>query len=140
MSKTTCVLPDKPSELIRLALSDLRKCENNPAYKIDMSLWHDPGAIEGKCSVCLAGAVMAQTEGLSIDRYKYPSSGDPFYLKYNALNYFRVGEISDGLTCLKIKRPAGIPYSIVVAPHVTNPTQFHTDMESLAALLGRHGL
>lgn len=54
-------LPDKPSELIRLALADLRKCEADPAYGIDMGLWHEP--IDGVCYVDLAGAVMAQRLG-----------------------------------------------------------------------------
>ena len=53
-------LPDKPSELIRLALADLRKCEADPRYLIDMAQWHRPVTSE-LCHVCLAGAVMART-------------------------------------------------------------------------------
>ena len=54
-------LPDKPSEMIRLALADLRKCEADPAYGVDMGLCHEP--IDGVCYVDLAGAVMAQRLG-----------------------------------------------------------------------------
>lgn len=44
------------SGLIRLALADLRKCEQSPKYKINMDDWHVPNS---RCSVCLAGSVMA---------------------------------------------------------------------------------
>lgn len=56
-------LPDKPSELIRLALKDLRKTERQFwKYKIDMDIWHSgKTSTLSRCSVCLAGAVMAQT-------------------------------------------------------------------------------
>jgi hypothetical protein len=56
-------LPDKPSELIRLAVKDMQLCEADPRYKLDMRSWHRP--VEGACHVCMAGAVMAQTLTLS---------------------------------------------------------------------------
>ena len=37
-------LPDKPSELIRVALGDLAKCMADPRYFIDMRGWHIPHA------------------------------------------------------------------------------------------------
>lgn len=56
-------LPEKVSELIRLALADLRKIEGDNRYVVNMMTWHVPtwhGGSE-ECSVCLAGAVMAKT-------------------------------------------------------------------------------
>lgn len=52
-------LPDKPSEIVEIALHDLEVCENSPAYEIDMSRWYDTTIEEGVCRVCLAGAVLA---------------------------------------------------------------------------------
>lgn len=54
-------LPKKPSKLIRLAIEDLEKVEKLPhKYEIDMGQWHTPQNYgDHKCSVCLAGSVMA---------------------------------------------------------------------------------
>lgn len=58
-------LPNKASELIRLAIGDLEKAEASERYVIDMGNWHTPeNLIKGslysdKCAICLAGAVMA---------------------------------------------------------------------------------
>jgi len=139
MSETTCVLPDKPSELIRLALGDLRKCENDPIYTIDMGAWHEP--MEGTCYVCLAGAVMAQSKGYSDSELVMPFHTDENN-KYVALNYFREGRIYRGLGRMGFHSTAfpEIPEVCEITPYGENPAQFHTDMESLAALLERHGL
>ena len=66
----TSKLPDQPSALIRVALDDLKKCMGDPTYEINMAKWHKPLANQGNsalCSVCLAGAVLAQT-------FKIPAS------------------------------------------------------------------
>lgn len=55
-------LPDKPSELIRLAVADLERAEASPDYIIDMGCWHEP-IPNGLCAVCFAGAVIAGTLG-----------------------------------------------------------------------------
>jgi len=58
-------LPEKPSALIRLALSDLEKASISPEYSIDMGRWHSRQSAYGEklefCRVCLAGSVMAMT-------------------------------------------------------------------------------
>lgn len=81
-------LPDKLSDLLELALSDLIKCQEDSKYEIDMAYWvrktHD------RCVVCLAGAVLAQTCGLT-------SVEQPDYLcnelenKAYAIDYARRG-------------------------------------------------
>lgn len=57
-SKKQEKLPDKASDLLTLALNDLAKVERSPRYVVNMHIWHAPN---GACSVCFAGAVMAQT-------------------------------------------------------------------------------
>lgn len=69
MTETTeqhITLPDKPSELIDLALRDLADVESDPNYCVEMEVqwhaslyWYQSG--RPKCAVCLAGAVMARS-------------------------------------------------------------------------------
>lgn len=106
-------LPNKPSELIRLAVSDIQKVAKDPKYGIYMGTWHWKDN-DGKCYVCLAGAVLAKT--LKISRRK---SIDPFTLTHPilglipapksrarlarqliALNSFREGNVRSGLQTL----------------------------------------
>lgn len=74
-------LPDRPSELIRLALRDLRSAIAS-GYLVNMNDWHTPllrregGEFvvsrdergRARCEVCLAGAVMACSLGAPRDR------------------------------------------------------------------------
>ena len=57
------VLPQRASELIRVAIRDLRSIERSKAYRVDMTLWHSVGSRQRSCAVCLGGAVMARTFG-----------------------------------------------------------------------------
>lgn len=53
-------LPDKTSELLKLALKDLLSVESDKDYSVNMYLWHE--SVRGdSCHVCLAGSVMART-------------------------------------------------------------------------------
>jgi hypothetical protein len=134
---TPIQLPDKPSELIRLALSDLRKCEADPKYNVDMSDWHCPEF--GTCHVCLAGAVMAKTEQCPIDVDTVPcntANGS----KYVALDNFRCGFIDSAMINLGLDTPKELAGIYCVTPYAEDKAQFHLDMESLAALLQNHGL
>lgn len=77
-----CKLPDTLWELIDTALTDLKKCEQLPdKYRIDMWVWHEYGEetleVSGRCSVCLAGAVLAQTCGIEYTRSLVPGELDP---------------------------------------------------------------
>ena len=61
-------LPNKPSELIRVALRDLCKAEQTPWMRVNMSLWVSVRNVDGDeeylsggpntCVVCLAGAAV----------------------------------------------------------------------------------
>lgn len=93
-------LPDLPSALIRLALSDLRDVEKlSDVYVVDMDLWHEPGgAGDSRCAVCLAGAVVARTLGFSPeDRRILYRISDQTRRKMRALNAFRQGLVSDAM-------------------------------------------
>lgn len=68
------LLPDKPSELLRLAIADLRSVAKDSRYRVAMSEWHNPTLGRSACYVCLAGAVMATTLGVNIFQYAVPGT------------------------------------------------------------------
>lgn len=135
-------LPDKPSDLIELALTDLEKCESDPYYEIDMGSWHHPE--DGKCLVCLAGAVMAQSLG---DNPKKVSSlarwrvrDEVTARKLSALDYFRSGGIAGGLREMRIRHPIGFPATFKPSSYSINATKFKADLRNLAAQFREAGL
>lgn len=83
-------LPNKMSDLLEVALSDLEKCRSDKDYIIDMDNWHNPSGVG--CMVCLAGSVMAKTL-----KNKCTETIFPFYFpesvdrKLCAIDYFRCG-------------------------------------------------
>ena len=135
-------LPDKPSAVIRLAVDDLEKCEGDERYGIDMSEWHLPTYMNGKCMVCLAGAVMSQTLGFDLNDYSDPDFIDDINTrkKMFALNDFRTGHIAYALDRLGFNLPFEILARIDVAEYEDNPTQFKSDMRAMADMLEAHGL
>ena len=144
----TTQLPDKPSELIRVALADLEKCEADKRYAIYMGRWHEPlndvvrTGVDGHvCAVCLAGAVMAQSLGTPVE-----ASAEPVALKSHdivnklyALDDFRIGDIEDGLStmCSTIGRGFG---DRQITPYEVDAAQFKADMRQLADDLEGAGL
>lgn len=163
----TTKLPEKPSELLKLAMLDLEKVEADPRYRVDMGEWHKPN---GRCSVCLAGSVMAKTLGLP------PNKDDPFYdgrrrraeiirwrlpdyrtspaspdvdptisFKLFALDCFRNGDITCAFGYLGIKRPEALPNSIggelsyMSEDHHRRP-QWKNHMADLIGILQAEGL
>ncbi len=109
-------LPNKPSALIRVALTDLALCKADPHYVINMGVYHEPNinirSTRPSCTVCLAGAVMAKTLDADIDTYYLPE-----YLicrrhgntsrQLHALDHFRTGRIKSGLGYMILEIPAG---------------------------------
>lgn len=144
-ARPAATLPDKPSALIRVAMADLKKCERDPRYFVDMAQWHEFNESKNACAVCFAGAVMAKSlkvseplvEGNYADPYKF---GTTVQHKMQALNQFRAGEIEDALERLRIVRPAELPRCINVARYEQEPVHFHRQMEAMAVLLEGHGL
>ena len=102
-------LPEKPSDLIRLALKDLALVERSKIYDVDMGEWHTTRKDEERgvtCMVCFGGAVMSRTFQTPINKYALPEQMP--YKAYNwnrldALNEFREGRIQFGLSSIDRK-------------------------------------
>lgn len=136
--KAPTKLPDKPSALIRLALKDLEKCERSRKYKINMSVWHEPN---GKCSVCMAGAIMAQRLNCDPGKELAPWQDGLFDAdtrgKLDAVDWFRMGCVDMGLHGMGIDR---IYPDQKVTDYHRDRSQFKRDMRKLASLLAKEGL
>jgi hypothetical protein len=122
--KPSCKLPTKPSELIRVALADLKRAERTPNLIVDMDYWHEPevegdteeaaalagydpvtctvkAPVEPECTVCFAGSVMAFSLHAPARANVAPDSyPEPIERKLNALNEFREGCLYDGFRYL----------------------------------------
>lgn len=72
----TKLLPDKRSELLRLAIADLQSVAKDSRYKVVMANWHSPSQSTATCEICLAGAVMVKTLGADISSFADPESFD----------------------------------------------------------------
>lgn len=72
--KTEVKLPDKRSELLKLALSNLELIEEDPFYEVKMAIWHDRNFENEKCQVCFAGSVMAKTLDAPFREYVCPDT------------------------------------------------------------------
>jgi len=141
----------KPSQLIRLSIEDLIKCENSPKYSIDMGDWHVPG--KETCQVCLAGAVMAQTCEFSFDydSDKDESSDNPYSRRwpefnnldgsiFKALNHFREGDVDEAFEKLNIENDnVAEELSRGIVEYEDNPTEFKSEMLILASDLEAAG-
>lgn len=98
-------LPKKPSQLLRLAIRDIKRAKKDKKVEIYMGTWHQPN---GVCKVCFAGAVMHY--GLQFPR---GSSGRSFLEPWlygsktcqalEALNNFRSGWVQSGCDDLGIR-------------------------------------
>lgn len=97
-----------PSGKIEMALADLEVIEGLPNYAIDMETWHAPIADDGRCLVCLAGAVMASRHPIEPHQtYVGPLPADgpqEFALSehwddlFYSLDEFRAGHVEAFLT------------------------------------------
>ena len=139
---TEDTLPNKPSDLIIVALADLEKVEANPNYVIQMDTWHMPSD-DGRCVVCLAGSVIAST--LNHDRFKTGHPGDfsgAIPDKLDALNDFRSGYLQIGLDSMGIYPDdyTGISETVHVASYADNPAEFKKDMLRIVKILQESGL
>jgi hypothetical protein len=133
-------LPDKPSELIQLALKDLAQVERmKKTYRVNMGYFHDliPDSYlenpEYKCLVCFAGSVMART--LKCDPKKDTSPRD-FDIKtgnkLRALDYFRCGNIVDAFGLMGINLPELVEKIVSIDDYATHPVEFKSQMRKLA--------
>lgn len=141
--KLKSTLPDKPSELILVALKDMIKCERSRNYKVYMDVWHE--LILGSCAVCLGGSVIAQTLGANLHENLTPNFMPHLRVsdvrKLMALDKFRQGNVWTGLTIMRLRRkmPKMDGY-IKVSDYHSNPSQFKKDMRAMAKYLKEKGL
>src|SRR6266540_11023 len=127
----------KPSELIRLAIKDLKTVESMPdKYAVDMGEWHFK--VQGtymnmnRYYVCLAGSVMAIS--LKATTQRFPEEFPEVENLLLALNKFRNGQIHMGLNQMEVKLPAGIRDRNVCNYYV-NKIRFKNDMLDMADYL-----
>ena len=141
---TSTKLPDKLSELLRLAIGDLIKVRADPRYEVYMTDWHWPSH-NGKCRVCLAGSVLAKSFELDpAQKVVWGTDIDKeTQNKLMALNELRCGYIEDAYRELEHDKPASLPDEImVVNTQPRTPSEldhFQTEMLALADLLAAHG-
>lgn len=134
----TTTLPDKPSELILVALADLEAVEKDPAYTVDMAKWHRFEG--GTCFVCLAGAVLAKTVGLYPQETVGPHSvKTEISDKMRALDSFRTGDVAGGLWYLEAEGE-GIQSSMTVPLYDSDPAGFKGALRQIAEMLATHNL
>tara|TARA_R110000851_G_scaffold29641_1_gene81421 strand:+ start:771 stop:1283 length:513 start_codon:yes stop_codon:yes gene_type:complete len=102
----TSKLPDLSSELLMVAMQDFELVENDDRYNIDMDNWHINKKLEGKCSVCHAGAVMAKTFGVDVRTTIQPSRFDEDVShKLCAIDSIRQGELESFFRHLELANP-----------------------------------
>ncbi len=137
-------LPDTPSELLTVALDDLKKVERSTRYIVDMDFWHEPTKINHaqKCIVCLAGAAIAKT--LNRDATQNISPGNMEKAVPNlcgdtvadsdkiwALDKLRTVHIKRALYALGYT--ADLPFeNRVITPYNEDRKQFKRDLRKLA--------
>lgn len=132
-------LPNKLSELIRLSLYDLKLVEKDKRYKVDMSYFHNPGL--KKCSVCLAGAVMAKSLKLSLDKdFCYSNFTDDENKKVIAINSLRLGFITSAAVELGKNLYKFEKYDRNITDYHYNKSKFKKEMLKLAKDLEKDGL
>jgi hypothetical protein len=141
MKRKKNLLPDKPSELLRVALTDLEKTVAMPEkYEINMQIWHQPDSDDKKCYVCLAGSVLAQTCKVPWETDGWEnliSSKDEN--KIYALNLFRVGEYEAALEYLGFF-PSPIPNYYSPPVYRTDPQGFKDYLCDLIGIFEAEGL
>lgn len=159
-------LPNKASELIRLALKDLKKVEASTDYSVAMSTWHQPKSfyLNDTCSVCLAGAVMAMTLEVPKDiQVEFESEAftdtgiearfdlKGFEISFEdqnklyALNEFRTGSVSMAMQALLTRtewlanKELFFDMNRTIPHHDDAPETFYSEMKNLAEELGKLG-
>ena len=128
-------LPDKPSDLLELALKDLLKAEQDENLEIVMQYWHFPR--KGKCLVCLAGACLHYEYGLSSNQtYTNLKISDSVIDKLLALNLLRRGEVRTALRYLDRNTKVS---DIIPAQYEKDRDLFIQQIEELVVELRKEG-
>ena len=135
----------KPSELLSLALQDLKWAERSPRMSPFMSNW---ARLDSQiCYACLAGCTLVRSLGLEPNNAgSLPLLVDfDFQLerRAQALDSFRCGAVAQGLAQVLSykaqlrykKRIESLPSTIPITPYETDRKAFKADLAKLADLL-----
>ena len=138
-AKTEAFFTACPSRLTELALVDLEAIEGNPKYIIDMRWVHTGVGYGDACSVCFAGAALANRLDAPFAEHWscMPDPGLKIYHRVWALDNFRQGKIANGLSCLEIERD--IP-DMHVTDYRESPAEFKLGIRKVIATLKEAGL
>lgn len=104
---------------ITLALEDLEKCDQDPRYMINMSVYHREVGLSEVCHVCLAGAVMAQNCQADPERAVVPIHFDwKLRCMFLSLDSFRDGAV------------VAAAHYYYESDHITTPIQLETSLKN----------
>lgn len=160
------ILDMMPSELISLAVADVRSVMASKSVRVDMNTWGEFRG--GTCYVCMAGAVFLQEAGRSclygnsfpdrqhghirsvyfkdimpLTRYE-GSREDAIKIKRRilALDHFRAGYWHNAFTAFDIEicRIPPLLKDVNPIPFITSKEGFLLDMERVAQILHEAGL
>lgn len=136
-------LPDKLSELIRVALDDLEQVEHDPNYRVDMNDWIRYNKTDDVCEVCFAGATMVKT--LKLDHtVQFGLLSPDTMRKMESLDWVRCGSVRTA-----VQRFMDIPFSdyayyqiehVSVVDYDLHPDIWRIQMHVIANYLERNGL
>lgn len=133
-------MPDKPSKLLKLALHDLKLCEKDSNYNINMEVFHQKILGDKACSVCLAGAIMAKSLKAEKTKFCVPTYF-PSWRKLEAVDYFRNGKIRDGLRSMCLPLPETLLiHDFTITPYEENKKLFKKDMKAMIKYLKKQGM
>lgn len=130
-----------PSELLSLALADMRRCETDPAVMIDMGVWIEPD--DDGCVVCMAGSVMLKTLAFKPEILDYTDIREHILMpQFSALDFLREGHIDNALRVLGRKIPPALEDLKVAVPQhkEDDPEPFHGAMADIITMLKNEGL
>lgn len=148
MIKNEVKLPKKLSDLIVVAIKDLKAVEKSKTYEVNMSQWHTAyerpkvGTPATKCSVCFAGSVMAKSMKLNPET----QINDPDYFSAHnrqrlyALDTLRSGDVEKALDQIGDSMPDSLTFEHQVVPgYYGNPVGFKDKMLEIAKTLKQIG-
>ena len=134
-------LPDRPSELIHLALRDMEAAEKSPLYTVDHNVWHQPDYRNHAftCAVCSAGSIMAMTLGSDPYANLAPSDFDnDTHRKLLAVNSFRQGFVDLAFRQMGLG-DCPMPHAVVASYGGDSPGAFKRDQRWLTNRLAEIG-
>ena len=133
-------LSDTPSTAIRQAIDDLKAVEKMKEYVVDMDgSWHNMRS-DGKCHLCLAGAVIARAGNDPLENLAPGSFDRKLSDKLEGIDHFRTGCIAAGLADFNKKVPRILTDEVRVTPYYIDPRKFKKEMLEIAESLEALGL